>query len=326
MPREPVVSIYADGSDITGGLSSVLLSVTVNDNDGEKSDSVTIAVDNKDEQVSPPRRGAELAVKMGYRETGLVDMGTYVVDRVRTRLWPRTYTIEAKSADFEKGSSKGMTKKKQWEDKDLKTILTDVAGQMGVGLEIGSLGSVKVRYEAMTEESPVHFAQRLAKDHKAVLKINSGKMIFLTKKEAANRQSTVTISLTDLLDLEADVSERTSYRNVKTSYYDRAKSERVEVAVGMDDEGPDYEVRQSYETKEEAEAAAKGKKDELERGKGDLSATLEGTPAIMSGVNLVLAGVQSDVDGEWNCRTVTHSYSRGPSFRTRLTADKEPEE
>ena len=326
MARVPAVQVLAGGNDITAGLGDVLISVTVDDAEGQKSDKMTIVIDNKDERILPPGRGEKLTVLMGYKND-LQDMGTFVVDKIKTSLWPRKYTITANSADFEKGNSKGMKPNKSWENQPLETIMNDVAGMMHVSLEMSpELGPLTVRYEAMTEESPAHFAQRLANQHRAVLKVNSGKMIFLTKKEASEQQPQKVIRLQDLTGVNADVSDRSGFGAVVASYISDENSQRIEVRVETGSDGPDLEIRHAAATEEEAKATATGKKDEQERQRGSLSIDMEGDPSIMAGVRLQLMGVQSDVDGAWVCKTAQHKYQRGPSYKTSATADKEPEE
>ncbi|MEA3411805.1 MAG: hypothetical protein U9R74_09720 [Pseudomonadota bacterium] len=47
-----------------------------------------------------PRTGARLEVAIGYRETGLFDMGQNMVDKVEASGPPDTITVRAKAADM----------------------------------------------------------------------------------------------------------------------------------------------------------------------------------------------------------------------------------
>ncbi len=112
----PAWSISADGVDITSRFNDRLLELTVTDNEGLKSDSCEILVDDRDGQLAIPRKGAILAISMGYRETGLTFMGLYTVDEVEVSGFPRQMRISASAADLreklKEQRSKGYDKKK----------------------------------------------------------------------------------------------------------------------------------------------------------------------------------------------------------------------
>lgn len=84
----PAWSISADGVDITSRFNDRLLELTVTDNEGLKSDSCEILVDDRDGQLAIPRKGAILAISMGYRETGLTFMGSTRSMRSRSPVFP----------------------------------------------------------------------------------------------------------------------------------------------------------------------------------------------------------------------------------------------
>ncbi len=76
----PDFKVIAAGINITPQIRDRLLSLTVNDEAGLRSDQVEITLDDRDNAIELPSPGAPLAVFMGYKETFLVPMGVYTVD------------------------------------------------------------------------------------------------------------------------------------------------------------------------------------------------------------------------------------------------------
>ena len=74
------------------------------DEAGQKSDQLTIDLDDRGNQIEKPRDKARIEVWLGYKETGLVKVGTYEMQSF-TRKWGdegETVTIQASAADLKK--------------------------------------------------------------------------------------------------------------------------------------------------------------------------------------------------------------------------------
>ncbi|WP_050602183.1 phage late control D family protein [Ruegeria sp. 6PALISEP08] len=91
--------ILADGTDVTASFQDRLISMTITDKAGSKSDTAEFRVDNHDFQLALPPTGAALEMAMGF--TGnLVSMGRFVVDDRSGDFDPATLTIDAKATDM----------------------------------------------------------------------------------------------------------------------------------------------------------------------------------------------------------------------------------
>ncbi|MFM9587188.1 hypothetical protein, partial [Streptomyces caniscabiei] len=67
----PQFRVFADDRDITSRIAERLIEMTITDEAGFQSDALTISVDDADGVLAVPRKGARLAVHLGYEETGL---------------------------------------------------------------------------------------------------------------------------------------------------------------------------------------------------------------------------------------------------------------
>lgn len=79
---QPVFKILANNDNVTELIKERLIRLSITDEIGFVSDAATIVIDNHDDQVEVPARGAELEVYLGYDVDALVKMGKFMVDEV----------------------------------------------------------------------------------------------------------------------------------------------------------------------------------------------------------------------------------------------------
>ncbi|MBX9474127.1 phage late control D family protein, partial [Yersinia enterocolitica] len=96
----PDYAISVDGIDKSGGIKKRLMSLTLTDNRGFEADQLDIELDDSDGQLVLPRRGAKIAVALGWQGAALIDKGIFTVDEIEHSGAPDKLTIRARSADF----------------------------------------------------------------------------------------------------------------------------------------------------------------------------------------------------------------------------------
>ena len=74
--------ILIDGQDRSEAFRARLLSLTITDESGYYSDTVSVRLDDRDGRIVPPRPGVEMVVQLGYEEIGRVEIGRYTVDEI----------------------------------------------------------------------------------------------------------------------------------------------------------------------------------------------------------------------------------------------------
>lgn len=145
----PMVLITADGKPFA---MDRVLSVEITDEAGFESDELIITLDDADPQIARPREGALLGVAIGYKETGLVDFGSYVFEELSREGWPRIMTLSAKAADHAKSLKEPKTR--TWENTTLAAIVAKIAAEHGLTPQVDSqMGAHAVPFLAQTEES-----------------------------------------------------------------------------------------------------------------------------------------------------------------------------
>ena len=86
---KPNFSIIADNKDVTDLLQSRLLSLSISDEIGLVSDTLTIKLDNRDSVFEIPSCGANLQISLGY-DSDIYSMGQFVVDEIELNAPPET--------------------------------------------------------------------------------------------------------------------------------------------------------------------------------------------------------------------------------------------
>ena len=87
--------ILIDGQDRSEAFRARLLSLTITDESGYYSDTVSVRLDDRDGRIVLPRLGVEMVVQLGYEEIGRVEMGRYTVDEIELSGPPDTLFVRA---------------------------------------------------------------------------------------------------------------------------------------------------------------------------------------------------------------------------------------
>ena len=87
--------ILIDGQDRSEAFRARLLSLTITDESGYYSDTVSVRLDDRDGRIVLPRLGVEMVVQLGYEEIGRVEMGRYTVDEIELSGPPDTLFVRS---------------------------------------------------------------------------------------------------------------------------------------------------------------------------------------------------------------------------------------
>ncbi|MGE4299811.1 MAG: phage late control D family protein [Desulfovibrionaceae bacterium] len=319
----PIFRITADAKDVTAAIKDRLGEITVVDEAGDRSDRVTIVIDNRDDKVPAPRMDATLEVWLGYEETGLGRVGTYTADSVRESGWPKKLAVAGKAANMRKELSRRRTQ--SYDDTTLGRIVSQIAGRHGLTPVVGSgLSNVAVPHVDQTSESDLHLLTRLGKTHGAVATTKDNRLLFMPQGEAKNASGkdmpTIAIAGKDVINFTMAAQSRGKYGAVVAKYHDQDSAERAEVTVGDGDAV--FRLPGTYASEGEASQAAQAKLDALERGVATLELTVPGRTDLTAGGLLAVSGIGRNVDGEWLIKTVTHRFTTSKDgYRVDIEAE-----
>ncbi len=330
---KPKFKLEAQGVDITGQISDRVLQIRINDAAGQKSDTLDITLDDRDNLVDIPKAKAELKISVGYDDDGLTDMGTYFIDEVEITDNPATVKIRAKASGG--SDSFKVTKTRAWHDLTIQEIVSTIASEHGLVPAVhSSYFEKKVAHIDQENESDAHFLTRLAKLYGATSKPAQGRLIFIPEGSGLSATGQALpasiIKKDEILTLKASIKDRGNYSGVITRF--RNKETNLEEEVEVKDlwsallgEGPVFRDKKVYSSKDMAEAAGKSKLKQLQSGAVTIDLTIVGRPDIFAEKPVTLQGVRSPMDGNWITKTVTHTFGPG-GYRTKVQCGNKPTE
>lgn len=186
------------------------------------------------------------------------------------------------------------------------------------------LGANALSDFVQTEESDLHLATRLADKFGGVVKYADGKLIATkrgTGKSASGKDMpTIMLTLGDFKNARGKLKDRNRYGSASAAWHDKGKSERKSVTEKKGD-GPNYSLRETYQTEAEARAACKAALADAQRRSADLSATTPGRPDIAAETTLMLSGVSRKLDGRWIVDQARHILKgSAPVYDTQIEA------
>ncbi|TDE33177.1 phage late control D family protein [Antarcticimicrobium sediminis] len=320
----PQILVTVDGLPVSGAFFDRLVSLTITDREGIRSDTLDLVFNDAPPHFQSPRRGAVVMVTILSGVGGFV--GAYVVDRVEFSCLPYTITVKGHSADLR--SEMKANKTKHWDDASVKDIVAEKAGDYGLEAKISDAVSGYV-YEwiGQQDESDLHFLERLAERHGALFTIKNGSLLWLERGTGKTAGGTAippaVVLMPSIIEGSCRMSETDvdRFAKVKAYWQDRKGAKRQEVVVDADPEASgEHVLRDPYSSREEAESAARAAAREMMRGLVETSCSIIGRPALMAGQPVIYAGVRPLVDGrEFILETVRHSFTKSGGLRTAFT-------
>lgn len=318
----PIYKILADNNDITSAIKDRLISLTITDEAGMQSDSLTLVIDDRDNSIELPRKGVQLDVYIGYKETGLVKKGLFTVDEIEISGTPDIITIKGKAANMR--NSLKAPKTRSFDQKKLGDIIKTIAQDNQLTPKVSpELSQLVIPHLDQTNESDLHFLTRLAKMYGAISKPVEGNLLFAIKGETKSVTgkvlSAVNINRNQTSDYRASLADRDKYKTVIAYWQDTKEAQKI--AVKTSNETPAFTLRHTYPDPQTATQAAKSKIASLNRGTGTMSLTLSNGNALLFAESLLnLSGFRDGINGAWTSIRVEHEISGG-GYKTRVDAE-----
>ncbi len=323
----PRVEITVDGVPVAGQFYERLISVTVTDEEGLKSDTVDIELnDGPPNFLALPRKGAIISVKIGYGNN-LVSKGQFTADKISLDCLPYKMSISGKAADLRAGKLKER-QERAWDKSKLGDIISEIASESGLTPAVDSdLAAHEYEWIGQQDETNIHFLRRLADRHNALFAIKQRRLLFARRGSglSASGSSLGSIILTPSViktgTLKVDINDRTKYSKVVSYYQDADKAKRVEIEAESDADGDSvYRIPEAFSSPAEADKAARAKAKELARGEGAVSVTVIGDETIEAGLPLLFADVRPGLDGvPYIIKTARSKYTKTSGFEVDVS-------
>lgn len=324
----PLIIVTINGRPISAGgfFMSQLISLTLTDKEGVSADTLDLEF-SASRFTSVPRQKDQIKVWLGYQETGAVYFGSFEVNDAELQCIPYIISVSAKSSDMK--SELKTNKSRHWDNITVGDAIKDLANEAGLQPVISGEGAAfKMDYLNMEDESPLHFAERLARRHNALFDIKDGKMIFIDKGTglSASGQSLAPLIITPGMMVVGSCSTkftgRDSHKEVEGQYHDKAQATREIIKAPADAMAQGtLRLRHAFGSKEEAGRAAQSKAKDLQRDATTTNVEIVGNVQARGGTPMQYANVHPDVDSvPFIIDTATHNYAKGNGYLTSVSA------
>ena len=310
----PKFRIVANGSDITSLINDRLLLLRTTDKPGMESDEFELRIDDRDGQVTLPRRGAGIEIYLGYAETSLVRLGLYVVDEIEVSGPPDTIVIRGKASDM-RGTGKSI-RLGSWEDVPLSKIVSDIAARNG--WTPACTIATKVARADQLHESDFSFVTRLAKQYDCTAKVGDGKLMVMQRQAGLSASGkaigAITITRSDVSRWQFRLGDRNAHKTVTAKHQDK-KTGTLSVVSLENDDVPDglpavHTDRHIHPNKTAAESAAKARLAAFNRSTAGVRLEMPGRTDLFAERLIVATGFKVGLDGEYLTDSVEQTFTQ----------------
>ncbi len=317
----PAWRVTLDGQDLTERLAPRLISLSLSESRGDEADQLDLVIRDNDGRTALPRRGVALEVALGWKDAGLFNKGTFIVDEVEHSGPPDVVTIRARSADLT--GAVRTRKERSWHDTTLGAIVGALASEHSLKSAIApALASIAIPHLDQANESDINLLTRLGKRFDAVATVKAGTLI-LSPIGAGTTTSGAQLPGVTITRASGDqhrfsIADRETYSGVRAYWGDRNAARRKAVLAGSSDN--EKKLQATYATEAEARQHAEAELKRLQRGTATLSYTLAlGRADISPEQTIAVQGFKSEIDGtEWLVSKASHSFDPGSGFTTSL--------
>ncbi|TRD16980.1 phage late control D family protein [Palleronia caenipelagi] len=325
LTTHPTLLVTVDGLPVSGIFFDRLVSLTITDREGIRSDTINLVFNNAAPHVAAPRRGARVEVTLMAGAGGSF-VGAYIIDRVEYECLPYRIAVKGHSADLRAGMK--TSRARHWDNASVKDIVAEKAADHGLQAKISDAVSGHVYdWIGQQDETDLNFLERLAKRHGALFTIKNGVLLWLERGTGQLADGSVItagiVSHPDIIEGSCRITETDvdRFATVKAYWQDRAGAARREVIVPADPEASgEHVLRDPFSSEAEARAAATAAARDITRGLVETSCAIVGRPSLMAGQPVTYAGVGPMADGRgFLTDQVTHSFTKSGGLRTTFT-------
>lgn len=300
---KPQFRIVADGTDITRLINDRLLMLRTLDKPGMESDEFELRIDDRDQAVSLPSRGAKIEIFLGYDGAQLTRINSYTVDEVELTGPPDTLVIRGKASDM-RGSGK-TTRNGSFEGKTLADIVATVARRNG-WVPACDVQTVVPRADQLGE-SDYNFITRIARLHDCTAKVANGKLLVLKRQAGVTASGktlpAITIRRSDVSRYSFRLGDRSTHKSVKATHHN-AKTGTLDVIELKNDDVPDglppvHTDRHIHPNKTAAVQAAKARLAAFNRSTAGVRLEMPGRVDLFAERQINAQGFKDGFDGEY---------------------------
>lgn len=314
----PAWRIEQDGNDVTEKIAPYFASLSISDNIGWGSDTLTLTLNDGAGDLDIPRRGARLSAYIGYQGEELAFMGIFVVDTASIAGPPDVVTLSCRGTAFmdaDLGKAWQTKKSRSFETAELGNLCATIAADHDTELAItDDAKAIVLPHIIQDAESDLALLLRLAVDYDLVVKPAVGKLIIMkrhgTATAAGSTIPTTTITPGDLGKWSFELGNRVRYNKIMTFYHDLKTGQPIEKTAGTGD--VIYKHPNAFANELDASNAATAMLNAYQRGGVTFSFDLMGRTDLIADGYLTLSGFRPTLNGDqWKIETAEHKIDSG---------------
>ena len=325
----PIVEFYGANAAL---LNQRLMHWSHTDAAGIESDRLELTINIEGLEGLPSLSG-KIGLRVGYKESGLVEKGEFAITQRTPVLFPMRLMIVATAAPFSAGDASGYRQRRSasYGPITLGALFRQLVSRHGYSPRVApTLEGIAIAHIDQSNESDMAFITRLAKRYGAVTKpINklyvlaeAGQVMSLSGQQLPDVKLSVTQDNRPgnqaFITAKLDETSRSKYQGSRVTWWDAAACRQRVVQVGI---APFKTLRQRCQNEAEARAVAEG---ELRRvGREDLKLQIDcpGNPLLAAEGLLLLDDTwPSYMQGRWSITKVTHVGDPVTGYRSSVTA------
>jgi phage protein D len=311
----PNFKLLAGNKDITAAFKKRFISLTLSDNNGFENDTLSIVIDDRNNELELPKAGIEIECWLGY-DDDLYNKGSFEVDEIIESGAPETIMIIAKGSNINKSLKQSQTH--TFENINLGTLVNTIAKRNGMSAKVSEfLTSIEIVQLNQSNETDLNFLTKLANYYDAKFKAISSVLLFYLKddfkKTSGEALTPIVINKHDCSSWHFSETDRSKYDSVIAKWRDNDAGKIRSVKIGTGD--IIYSLKSVSASAGEAENKATSKYNDLLRGtiKGSLSVI--GNPKIASEFEIELKGFRRKL--KLKCESCTHTLNDS-GYKTSL--------
>ena len=217
-----------------------IISIEMTDKRGFEADELSVELNDYDGVIAIPNVGDTITLKLGYRETGVVDKGIFKFAEFTHQGAPDTLSITARAADL--ADTLAEQREKSWHRKTLYQIAAEIAqshGYVGDKCKIAEeYKKTQIAHIDQTDESDASFLSRLAEQYGAIATVKQGIFLFIPigTAQTASGKAIEPVQITrqsgDSHSFSYDAAN--AYNAVRAYYTDKKTGKKAEVVINKD--------------------------------------------------------------------------------------------
>lgn len=327
---------YTPAVEVTGANAGLINSRLIDweyvDAAGVQSDALRLTVSTEGIE-GLPSVDEKIGFRRGYKESGLVDAGQFVVTRVTPQLFPSQLQIVATAAPFKVADETEFKARRSasYGPTTLGAVFRELAGRHGFSPRIApELDAIKIEHVDQSNETDMGFLTRIARQYDAVTKPVNELYVMARRGQLKSLSGktlpVMTISLTNdnrpgdsaFIQASLDDDSRAKFKGTRTTWWDAATGKEKVVETG---EKPFKKVRQRYQNEAEAKDAGEGELRKIKRSAYKVQIDCPGNPGYgAEGLVVLDDSWPSFMRQQWSIDKVTERGSRGQSYRCTIEA------